>query len=147
MKTFTYISLGCKVNSYESNALADLLKKEGYVYSDVNPDVAFINTCSVTATADQKSRQHIRKLIKEYPNAIVVVMGCYSQGQHKFIKDEIKPAIIVGTSNRSRIIELIKQYELTHEPIDDTENNPRIFEYEELGVTKYSEQARAYLKI
>ena len=147
MKTFTYISLGCKVNSYESNALADLLKKEGYVYSDVNPDVAFINTCSVTATADQKSRQHIRKLIKEDPNAIVVVMGCYSQGQHKFIKDEIKPAIIVGTSNRDKIIELIKQYENTHEPIDEVEDNPRKFEYEELGVTKYSEQARAYLKI
>ncbi|MCR4911728.1 MAG: tRNA (N(6)-L-threonylcarbamoyladenosine(37)-C(2))-methylthiotransferase MtaB [Bacilli bacterium] len=147
MKTFTYISLGCKVNSYESNALADLLKKEGYVYSDVNPDIAFINTCSVTATADQKSRQHIRKLIKEYPNAIVVVMGCYSQGQHKFIKDEIKPAIIVGTSNRDKIIELIKQYENTHEPIDEVEDNPRKFEYEELGVTKYSEQARAYLKI
>lgn len=147
MKTFTYISLGCKVNSYESNALADLLKKEGYVYSDVNPDVAFINTCSVTATADQKSRQHIRKLIKEYPNAIVVVMGCYSQGQHKFIKDEIKPAIIVGTSNRDKIIELIKQYENTHEPIDEVEDNPRKFEYEELGVTNYSEQARAYLKI
>ena len=86
MKTFTYISLGCKVNSYESNALSEALIKEGYVYSNENPDVAFINTCSVTATADQKSRQHIRKLINNYPNAIVVVMGCYSQGQHEFIK-------------------------------------------------------------
>ena len=147
MKTFTYISLGCKVNSYESNALSDLLKKEGYEYSDINPDVAFINTCSVTATADQKSRQHIRKLINKYPHSIIVVMGCYSQGQHQFIEDEIKPAIIVGTSNRNRIIELIKEYEKNGVPIDETESNPRFFEYEELGVTSYSEQARAYLKI
>ena len=147
MKTFTYISLGCKVNSYESNALSEALIKEGYVYSNENPDVAFINTCSVTATADQKSRQHIRKLINNYPNAIVVVMGCYSQGQHEFIKKEIKPAIIVGTSNRHKIIDYIKQYELTHETIDETESNPRFFTYEELGINRYSEQARAYLKI
>ena len=147
MKTFTYISLGCKVNSYESNALSEALIKEGYVYSNENPDVAFINTCSVTATADQKSRQHIRKLINNYPNAIVVVMGCYSQGQHEFIKKEIKPAIIVGTSNRHKIIDYIKQYELTHEAIDETESNPRFFKYEELGINRYSEQARAYLKI
>ena len=147
MKSFTYISLGCKVNSYESNALADQLKREGYIYDDKNPDVAFINTCSVTATADQKSRQHIRKLIKNYPNAIVVVMGCHSQGHHEFIKNEIKPAIIVGTSNRHRLIELIKQYEIDHQPVDLVEENPRFFKYEELGLTSFSEQARAYLKI
>ena len=147
MKTFTYISLGCKVNSYESNALGDLLKREGYIYDNKNPDVAFINTCSVTATADQKSRQHIRKLISNYPNAIVVVMGCYSQGQHKFIKEEIKPAIIVGTSNRDKIISLIKEYEKNHIQIDLTEENPRLFNYEELGITSYSENVRAYLKV
>lgn len=147
MKSFTYISLGCKVNSYESNALADQLKREGYVLDDINPDVAFINTCSVTSTADQKSRQHIRKLINNYPNAIVVVMGCYSQGHHKFIKEEIKPAIIVGTSNRSELLKLIKEYEKSGVPIDLTESNPRLYNYEELGITSYSEQARAYLKI
>ena len=147
MKTFTYISLGCKVNSYESNALCEALFKRGYTYSKENPDVAFINTCSVTATADQKSRQHIRKLISLYPNAIVVVMGCYSQGQHEFIKKEIKPAIIVGTSNRDKIIDLIEQYEKDHQIIDEVEDNPRFFKYEELGISHYSEHARAYLKI
>lgn len=147
MKTFTYISLGCKVNAYESNALSEALLKEGYIYSNDNPDVAFINTCSVTATADQKSRQHIRKLINNYPHAIIVVMGCYSQGQHEFIKREIKPSIIVGTSNRSKILEYIKEFELNHQLIDETESNPRFFSYEELGINRYSEQARAYLKI
>ena len=147
MKKFYYLSLGCKVNSYESNALKEELTKEGYIYSEIDPDVIFINTCSVTATADQKSRQHIRKLMNKYPNAISVVMGCYSQGHHKFIFDEIKPNIVVGTSNRSQIPALIKKFELDHKNIDLTEDKPRFFSYEELGINKYSEMARAYLKI
>ena len=147
MKKFFYLSLGCKVNSYESNALKEEFTKEGYIYSEIDPDVIFINTCSVTATADQKSRQHIRKLMNKYPNAISVVMGCYSQGHHKFIFDEIKPNIVVGTSNRSQIPSLIKKFELDHKNIDLTEDKPRFFSYEELGINKYSEMARAYLKI
>lgn len=147
MKTFTYLSLGCKVNSYESSALADSLIKEGYVYSESNPDVAFINTCSVTKTADQKSRQHIRKLMNKYPNAIIVVMGCYSQGEHEYISREIKPHIIVGANHRKDIPSLIKQYEQTGERIDLVKDNPRSFDYEELGTVNYQENVRAYLKI
>lgn len=147
MKTYTTISLGCKVNAYEISALSSRLIELGYKEDNVNPDVAIINTCSVTATADQKSRQHIRKLINNYPNAIVVVMGCYSQGQHEFIKNEIKPHIITGTSNRDKIISLIQEYEKNHTPIDMTSINPRVYEYEELGLTTHFENVRAYLKI
>ena len=147
MKTYTTISLGCKVNAYEISALTSRLIELGFKEDNTNPDLAIINTCSVTATADQKSRQHIRKLINNYPNAVVVVMGCYSQGQHEFIKNEIKPHIITGTSNRDKIIELIKEYELTHKPIDLTSSNPRTYEYEELGLTTHFENVRAYLKI
>ena len=147
MKTFTYISLGCKVNNYECSALVDALIKEGYVLDDTNPDVAFINTCSVTATADQKSRQHIRKLRTLYPNAIIVVMGCYAQGNHNFIFNEIKPDIIVGTSNRNKIVDYIKEFEKTRVAIDATENSPRTFSYEDLGIVNYQENVRAYLKI
>jgi len=147
MKTFTYISLGCKVNNYECQALEDLLIKQGYKKDNVSPDMCFINTCSVTSTADQKSRQHIRKLKAMYPKAILIVMGCYSQGQHEFIKKNINPEIIIGTSNRNKILDLIKQYEITHQNIDCVDTNPRLFEYEELGNVNYQENARAYLKI
>lgn len=147
MKTFTYISLGCKVNNYECQALEDLLIKQGYKKDNVSPDMCFINTCSVTSTADQKSRQHIRKLKAMYPKAILIVMGCYSQGQHEFIKKNINPEIIIGTSNRNKILDLIKQYEITHQNIDCVNTNPRLFEYEELGNVNYQENARAYLKI
>ena len=146
MKSYTTISLGCKVNSYEISALTMRLQELGYVEDKNNPTVAIINTCSVTATADQKSRQHIRKLLNNYPNAIVVVMGCYSQGHHDFIKNEIKPHIITGTSNRDKLVELIENYS-KQAPIDITENNPRLYQYEELGITNHSENVRAYLKI
>ena len=146
MKTFTTISLGCKVNAYEISALSSRLKEHGFKEDNNNPDVAIINTCSVTSTADQKSRQHIRKLINNYPNAIVVVMGCYSQGHHKFIFDEIKPNIVVGTNHRSDLVDLIlKADKSTY--LDLTEDNSRTFEYEELGITNLSENVRSYLKI
>lgn len=145
MKSYIAISLGCKVNSYEVSALTMRLQELGYVEDKVNPTVAIINTCSVTATADQKSRQHIRKLINNCPNALVVVMGCYSQGHHDFISKEIKPNIITGTSNRDKLVDLIENY--TSGVVDVTESNPRLYQYEELGITNHSENVRAYLKI
>ena len=145
--TYFYFSLGCKVNSYECNALSSLLKEKGYTEDKDNPDVIIINTCSVTATADQKSRQHIRKFKNNYPHAIIVVMGCYAQGHAKFIFDEIKPHILVGTSNRNKIPELIDEYLINKKPIFKVEDNPRLFKYEEFAITSCSENIRSYLKI
>ena len=145
---FKIISLGCKVNSYECSALASSFLSRGYFECDDNsPDVVVINTCSVTATADQKSRQHIRKMMNNYPNAVVAVMGCYSQGNVDYISSEIKPHVLVGTSHRDEIIDLIEQYLKTKERIVKVDDNPRFFNYEELGVTSFSENVRAYLKI
>ena len=129
MKSYIAISLGCKVNSYEVSALTMRLQELGYIEDKTNPTVAIINTCSVTATADQKSRQHIRKLINNYPNALVVVMGCYSQGHHDFIAKEIKPNIITGTSNREKLVELIEKY-TKDKVVDITEDNPRLYKYD-----------------
>ena len=147
MKTFSTYNLGCKVNAYELSAISSLLIKEGFVEDNQNPDVVIINTCSVTATADQKSRQHIRKMQKLYPNAIIAVMGCYAQGNYKFIEEEIKPTILLGTSHRKDVVELIKQALIDHQYKTLVEENTRQFEYEELGITSYSENVRAFLKI
>ena len=144
---FKCLSLGCKVNSYECSALSSLLLSKGYLEDKTNPDIVIINTCSVTATADQKSRQHIRKIRKDYPNAICIVMGCYSQGNYEFISKEIDAHIIVGTSNRDKIPQYIEQYLKDKKQIVDVDDKPRFFKYEELGVTSYSENVRAYLKI
>ena len=145
---FRCFSLGCKVNSYECSAIASTLLKKGYKESkEKDLDVVIINTCSVTATADQKSRQHIRRLMNEYPHAICVVMGCYSQGNYEYISKEIKPHILVGTSHRDEIPNLIEEYLKEKTPIVKVDDKPRFFKYEELGVTSYSENVRAYLKI
>ena len=145
---FKVYSLGCKVNSYECSALSSLLLSKGYSEAkDDDCDIVIINTCSVTATADQKSRQHIRKMMKNYPNAICVVMGCYSQGNMEYISKEIAPQILVGTSHRNEIPELIEEYLKDKKPIVRVDANPRDFKYEELGVTSFSENVRAYLKI
>ena len=147
MKTFSVYNLGCKVNAYELSAISSLLIKEGFKEDNENPDVVIINTCSVTATADQKSRQHIRKMQKLYPNAVIAVMGCYAQGNYKFIEEEIKPTILLGTSHRKDVVELIKQALNDHQYKTLIEENTRQFEYEELGITSYSENVRAFLKI
>ena len=147
MKTFSVYNLGCKVNAYELSAISSLLIKEGFKEDNENPDVVIINTCSVTATADQKSRQHIRKMQKLFPNAVIAVMGCYAQGNYKFIEEEIKPTILLGTSHRKDVVELIKQALNDHEYKTLIEENTRQFEYEELGITSYSENVRAFLKI
>ena len=147
MKSFTIYNLGCKVNAYELSAISSLLLKEGFKEDENNPDVVIINTCSVTATADQKSRQHIRKMQKLYPKAVIAVMGCYAQGNHKFIKDEIKPTILLGTSHRKDVVDLIKKTLNDGGSYEIIEENTRNFEYEELGITSYTENVRAFLKI
>ncbi len=144
---YKIISLGCKVNSYECSAIASSLQNRGFFESEDYPDVVIINTCSVTATADQKSRQHIRKMMKEYPKAICVVMGCYSQGNVDYIQKEINPHIIIGTSHRHQIGDLIDEYLKNKQNIVLVDKNTRTLDYEELGVTSYSENVRAYLKI
>ncbi len=147
MKYFTY-TLGCKVNSYESSAVGYFLSKEGFIYDLDNPDVIIINTCSVTHVADQKSRQHIRKFKKNYPHAIIVVMGCYAQDNSEFILKECGADIVIGTNRRKDIAKLIKEYLVNKKPILGTDPNPRKYEkYEELGIASYSENIRAYLKI
>ena len=110
MMKYKIFSLGCKVNSYECAAVSALLNKNGYILDKDNPDVVIINTCSVTHVADQKSRQHVRKFKKDYPNAIILVMGCYAQGNKDYLLNECDADIVIGTSNRNKIVDLINEY-------------------------------------
>ena len=111
MKFYKTLALGCKVNTYEIQAIKELLDKNGYQEShDDKCDVFIVNTCAVTQVGEQKSRQMIRKAIKKYPNATHVVMGCYSQLHPEIVKDIDNTAIILGTTNRSKIIELLNEY-------------------------------------
>lgn len=148
MKFYKTLALGCKVNTYEIQAIKELLDKNGYQEShDDKCDVFIVNTCAVTQVGEQKSRQMIRKAIKKYPNATHVVMGCYSQLHPEIVKDIDNTAIILGTTNRSKIIELLNEYEKNKQQIVLVNKENRKEDYECLKITSYSENTRAFIKI
>ncbi|MCQ3035249.1 MAG: tRNA (N(6)-L-threonylcarbamoyladenosine(37)-C(2))-methylthiotransferase MtaB [Bacilli bacterium] len=144
--TFKIITLGCKVNGYESNAIREQFLAEGFTESKT-PDVVMINTCSVTAVADQKSRQHIRKYAREFPNAVIITMGCYSQKNAQYILDNCGAHIVLGTSGRNTVMQCLKQYLSTKVKIANIDNNVRNLQYEDFGVVALPKSTRAFVKI
>jgi threonylcarbamoyladenosine tRNA methylthiotransferase MtaB len=145
---FFLFSLGCKVNSYENSALrADFLTAGFTETSEPDKaDLIVVNTCSVTGVADQKSRQHVRKFRRLSPQAILVVMGCYSE-LHAQEVAAMGADIVIGTAGRKEIVEAVASFQKNHEKIVRVKPSVRHETYEELGVFPYAEAARAYLKI
>lgn len=109
---FNIYTLGCKVNTYESNVMSDLLKNKGYieVSTDEKADISIINTCTVTNTADNKSFKTIRHAIKENENAIIVVVGCMSQNKKEEALKIDGVDIVLGNIGKSKIVEYIDEY-------------------------------------
>lgn len=144
-----FITLGCKVNIYESNALKNELTSRGFTVgeADSNSDVFIINTCSVTNTADAKSRKMIHKCIKMNPNALVCVMGCYSQTNDEASSIE-GVDILIGNGNKKSVVDAIEEMlkngvkEKKIDILDILETH----EFERLGVTSY-DHTRAFVKI
>lgn len=148
MKKYFLHSLGCKVNSYENAGVGTCLKKVGYEESksEEEADVIILNTCSVTSKADQKSRQHISSYRRNNPNAVIVVMGCYSQ-THAEQASSLGADIVLGAADRSLIPSYIERFKSDRQKIIDVKKSVRKEGYEELGANSFCENARAYLKI
>ncbi len=149
MKTVAFHTLGCKVNTYESEALKKLFIQDDYEGVDFKEcaDVYVINTCTVTNTGDAKSRQMIRRAIRTNPLACVVVVGCYSQVASQEIEAIEGVGVILGTQHRNQIVEYVKQYNATHQLINVVENIMQTQRFEDLKVASFSENTRAFLKI
>jgi len=150
MSTVAFHTLGCKVNSYETEAIWQLFKANGYERVDFeqdNADVYVINTCTVTNTGDKKSRQVIRRAIRRNPDAIVAVTGCYAQTSPKEIADIPGVDIIVGTQGREKLIEYVEQIRRERKPINAVGNIMKAREFEELDVPNFTDRTRASLKI
>ena len=112
MKTVAFYTLGCKVNQYETQAVAESFKRRGYsVAGDgEKADVYVINSCSVTSVADRKSRQFVRKARKDNPDAVVILMGCYPQ-TNPDAADKIEEAdLILGTQDKARAVDLAEEF-------------------------------------
>ena len=122
--TFNIYTLGCKVNTYESNAIIDILKEEGYKLVDTKDksDITIINTCTVTNTADNKSLKTIKHAIKNN-GGIIVVMGCLTQVSAEIVKSIEGVSIIVGNRNKTFIPRLIEKYLQTKEQINNCHDN------------------------
>ncbi len=148
-KTVAFHTLGCKVNHYETEAIWQLFKDTGYQRGefDENADVYIINTCTVTNTGDKKSRQVIRRAIRRNPDAVVCVTGCYAQTSPAEIMAIPGVDIVVGTKDRSKLLELIEQYRTERQPINAVGNIMKSRVYEELDVPTFTDRTRASLKI
>ena len=149
MKKVALHNLGCKVNAYETEAMQEMLEKEGYeiVPFKEGADIYIINTCTVTNIADRKSRQMLHRARKMNPDAIVVAAGCYVQAQeneHHELDSCID--IVIGNNKKQDLIQILDEYESkckTEKVIDINHTN----EYENLNLSRTGEHTRAYIKV
>ncbi len=142
-----FITLGCKTNFYESQSMAEMFREAGYEIAERGAaDIYVINTCTVTGTGAQKSRQHIRKAKKENPGAVIAVTGCYAQTEPEAVKSLPEVDVMVGTSGRRRIVELCERA-LKGEKTLVCSDIMKEREFEELALTPSQSRIRANIKI
>lgn len=153
MKKAALHNLGCKVNAYETEAMQELLRKQGFeiVPFQEKADVYIINTCTVTNMADRKSRQMLHRARKQNPNAIIVACGCYVQSREGDVDGCAD--IVIGNNRKKELIEILAEYERA--PVRKTDARERrqlldinhTKEYEELRLERTAEHTRAYVKV
>ena len=148
MKKVAFYTLGCKVNQYETEAMLEMFKKDGYtqVESEEFADVYVINTCTVTHMSDRKSRQYIRRMKKKNPDAIIAVVGCYSQVSPEEILEIEEVNLVMGTNERRQIVEEIKKLDGSKKAstVDDI---MKVRAFEEIEINQTNGRTRAFMKI
>lgn len=146
MKSVGVLSLGCKVNTYESEYVINELKKAGYEIKDFDDicDVYIINTCTVTNNSDRKSSKMIRQAIKRNPNACVVAMGCFIAANPDIQIDGLD--IILGNKDKSKIVELLDEYFKNKNELR-LQYTGRLKEFEDMYINSFPGRTRAFVKI
>ena len=146
MKTFGICTLGCKVNSYESEFVSNELEKNGYQKKEFSDscDIYIINTCTVTNNSDSKSRKMIHQAIKNNPKACIVAMGCFIESHQNYQEDGID--IMIGNKDKSKIVSYIEEYFKTKEKIIKRYKK-RQDEFEDMYLDTFPSHTRAFVKI
>ena len=141
------LTLGCKVNTYESEYIKEKFKNNNYEIVSINdnPDVVVINTCTVTNQSDAKSRKLIRQAKKINPNASLVVCGCASEHHKENIVDT-DIDILIGNYYKSKIVDLVNQYMKDKKKINTFVNMSNI-EFEDMKINNFLNKTRAFVKI
>ncbi len=148
LSSFAIYTLGCKVNLYESNTVRNQLLAEGLIEVPFTQkaDIYIINTCSVTSRADSKSKNIINRPKRLNPNAIVIVMGCYSQTSAEECKN-LNVDIVIGNKHKNNIVDLIKEFNTKKQKLVRVENLMIEKEFEETKISSFKENTRAFIKI
>lgn len=149
MLKVAFHTLGCKVNQYETEAMEELFTKKNYelVGEDEYADIYVINTCTVTNMSDRKSRQFIRKAKRINKDAVVAVVGCYSQVSPEEVEKIEDVDVIIGTSERNEIVNLCEESMATRKRINIVRQVKTYKEFEEIKIDQIRSKTRAFLKI
>ncbi|HHY76898.1 MAG TPA: tRNA (N(6)-L-threonylcarbamoyladenosine(37)-C(2))-methylthiotransferase MtaB [Clostridiales bacterium] len=149
MNKVAFYTLGCKVNQYETEAMMEAFENAGYEIVDYDSyaDIYIINTCTVTNMGDKKSRQIIRRAMEHNPDAVIAVVGCYSQVAPDEILNIPGVKLVVGTNERSRIVDLVEEAQKTDKKITVVGDIMEVKEFEDMSIRNYKSRSRAFIKI
>lgn len=149
MNSVSFCTLGCKVNQYETEAMSKLFSNAGYEVKEFDEkcDIYVINTCTVTSMGDRKSRQMIHRAAKLNPEALIAVVGCYSQVSPDEVKKIEGVGLVLGTKERSHIVELCEKQLKEKEQSVLVTDIMKQRDYEDMWVSSYSSKTRAFVKI
>lgn len=144
-----FLTLGCKVNQYESNAMAQKFIDAGYSVCGIkeNPDVIIVNTCTVTNIADRKSRHILRKVKEENKNSIVVAVGCYVQVAKEKVDEIEEIDLSLGNVEKKDIVQIVECYIENKKRVEKIIDVNKEEEFLEMGLNTYTEKTRATIKI
>lgn len=145
-----FYTLGCKVNQYESNSVACMLKAAGYDivhHSDSGIDIVVVNSCTVTAESDRKTRQTVRRFKKTHPNAVIVLMGCMAQAIKEKGEKLVEADIVTGNADHANIPNLINEYFKNRKRIVSITPHEKGEKYDTPSISDFSDRTRAYIKI
>lgn len=144
-----FYTLGCKVNQYETEYMAEILKNAGMQIVSHNEDADYyiINSCTVTATADQKTRQNVRKFKRQHPNSVVILTGCMPQAFPNQASALNEADIVLSNKSNDDILDLINQFNITHNRIVKIDKHQKGDEFSKCSINQFSERIRAFVKI
>ena len=149
MKKVAFITLGCKVNQYETNAMAQEFLRKGYEVVEHTDfaDIYVINTCTVTNMSDRKSRQMLRRVKELNKDAIIVACGCYAQVAKSELEKIEEVDLILGNNEKKNIVEFVEEFERTNKKELKIEDVMYQKEFVEFGDVVYTEKTRAVIKV
>ena len=148
-KKVSFITLGCKVNQYETNSMIQQFLQQGYevVETEEKSQICIVNTCTVTNMSDRKSRQMLRKFKAKNPDAIIVAVGCYAQVAKQELEQMQEIDLVLGNNEKKEIVKYVEKF--LHEQTNENTVTDVMYqkEYVDLGITTYTDRNRAVVKI